>query len=140
MKQNYKIYINNKQVFVKEEVYRAYWKSVEHEHYQIHQDKNNISLDDIKSGTSSSFIELQYLYGTDPTKEAVDKQLLKDKLEQVLDCIDPKERELIDMIYFKQMTEVEVAQKWNTKQSVINKRKHRILRKLRVIWENLSTR
>lgn len=106
----------------------------------MHLDKNNISLDDIKSGSSYIFIELQYLYGTDPTKEAVDKQLLKDRIEKVLDNIDPEERELINMIYFQQMTEVEVAKKWNTKQSAINKRKHRTLKKLRVLWEKLSTK
>lgn len=140
MKKKYRLYVNKKEIIVTEEIYQEYWKSVEHERYQMHLDKNNISLDDIKSGSSYTFIELQYLYGTDPTKEAVDKQLLKDRIEKVLDNIDPEERELINMIYFQQMTEVEVAKKWNTKQSAINKRKHRTLKKLRVIWEKHSTK
>lgn len=135
MKKEYTIYVNNQPIYVTEKVYRAYWQSVEHERYQEKENRKKPSLDHTMPGSSLSFIEVQHLMGTNPTQEAVDAVFLRERLDQLLVCLNDQERELIDMIYFQQMTEVEVANKWNVQHSAINKRKHRILKKLRTVWE-----
>ena len=131
----YMIYIQNQPIQVSRTVYQTYWKSVEQEKYQDKKMRKGISLDTHPSDYPHSLSEIQFLRGSDPTKEIVDSILMREWIQEALHHLPNKERELIELLFFHQMTEVEVADQWQVQHSAINKRKKRILKKLHSAWE-----
>ena len=76
------------------------------------------------------------------TDEAVDiaetvvNAVMVDRLKAALPLLSDSEQELIQAIFFDGLSEREVGARLGITQSVVNKRKARILRKLRKIIEN----
>lgn len=63
----------------------------------------------------------------------VDKRLRYQKLHKALDMLSDRQRELIDLVFFKGLSQVEVAAQRGTTKKAINNRLVRILRKLKKI-------
>ena len=61
-----------------------------------------------------------------------------DRLKAALPLLSDSEQELIQAIFFDGLSEREVGARFGITQSVVNKRKARILRKLRKIIEKLK--
>ena len=70
------------------------------------------------------------------TDEAVDIAVMVDRLKAALPLLSDSEQELIQAIFFDGLSEREVGARLGITQSVVNKRKARILIKLRKIIEN----
>ena len=62
--------------------------------------------------------------------------VMVDRLKAALPLLSDSEQELIQAIFFDGLSEREVGARFGITQSVVNKRKARILRKLRKIIEN----
>src|SRR5699024_5583509 len=68
--------------------------------------------------------------------ETVVNAVMVDRLKAALSLLSDSEQELIQAIFFDGLSEREVGARLGITQSVVNKRKARILRKLRKIIEN----
>ncbi|WP_451918225.1 sigma-70 family RNA polymerase sigma factor, partial [Adlercreutzia rubneri] len=68
--------------------------------------------------------------------ETVVNAVMVDRLKAALPLLSDSEQELIQAIFFDGLSEREVGARLGITQSVVNKRKARILRKLRKIIEN----
>lgn len=69
-------------------------------------------------------------YDSDPS-ELLLKAMMIEKLYSAFEHLEKAERELIDALFFQEMTEREYAKKKGVYQSAINKRKLRILEKIK---------
>ena len=68
--------------------------------------------------------------------ETVVNAVMVDRLKAALPLLSDSEQELIQAIFFDGLSEREVGARFGITQSVVNKRKARILRKLRKIIDN----
>ena len=68
-------------------------------------------------------------------EEIVMKQLEIEVLHRCLDLLDSDERKLINALFFDGMSEREYSSKTGMPQKTINYRKHRVLRKLKNLFE-----
>jgi len=68
--------------------------------------------------------------------ETVVNAVMVDRLKAALPLLSDSEQALIHAIFFEELSEREVGARFGITQSVVNKRKARILRKLRKIIEN----
>jgi RNA polymerase sigma factor (sigma-70 family) len=68
--------------------------------------------------------------------ETVVHALMVDRLKAALPLLSDSEQSLIRAIFFEELSEREVGLKLGVTQSVVNKRKEKILMKLRKIMEN----
>lgn len=68
-------------------------------------------------------------------EEIVEKNIMLDKLEDCLSLLSIEEKELIQMIFFDELTEREIAAKKGISQVAVHKRKQRILNKLKEFLE-----
>ena len=68
--------------------------------------------------------------------ETVVRAVMVDKLKAALPLLSDSEQTLIQAIFFEELSEREVGLKLGVTQSVVNKRKAKILAKLRKIIEN----
>ena len=71
-----------------------------------------------------------------PLENAVVNAVMVDRLKAALPLLSDSEQELIQAIFFDGLSEREVGARLGITQSVVNKRKARILIKLRKIIEN----
>lgn len=63
--------------------------------------------------------------------EVVDKRLMVDKLREIIKVLSEEEVELIQALYFDELSEREYARKRGVSQVAVHKRKQRVLQKLR---------
>ena len=68
--------------------------------------------------------------------ETVVHAVMVDRLKAALPLLSDSEQTLIQAIFFEELSEREVGLKLGVTQSVVNKRKAKILAKLRKIMEN----
>ena len=68
--------------------------------------------------------------------ETVIKTVMVDRLKAALSLLSDGEQTLIHAIFFEKLSEREVGLRLGVTQSVVNKRKAKILAKLRKIMEN----
>lgn len=65
----------------------------------------------------------------------VELKLMSEKLHHCIDLLTPKEKELIQAVYFQGLSERDFAEIEGVSQNAINKRKKRILTKLKKLLE-----
>ena len=70
-------------------------------------------------------------------EEDVIGQIETESLYHCLDLLKDSERELIEALFFDSLTEREYAAKTGLSQKTVNNRKHKILGKLKNLFENL---
>lgn len=63
-------------------------------------------------------------------------EIMADKLHAAMDELTDAERDLVEAIYFCELTERELAEKLGISQPAVNKRKHRILSKLKKMMDS----
>jgi len=149
-KKQFYIGVNGKQVEVTEEVYLAYYRSKRRDRYferdikterAIRDNAGNIvgyapskedSLERIISA-NENFIDDQ-----ESVEDAVIRAFMSDALHKVLDKLPEVEQQLIDALFFsnggKGMTEREYAKEIGITQKAVNKRKHKVLAKLKNLF------
>ncbi len=127
-KKEYYIYVQGKQVSVSHEIYCAYYEEYDHERYLDKRGKKReISYDLLyEQGNLINFVGL--------SPEPLDCQMVeKECLEQLykaLKQLDDEERWLIEKLYFSEYAEKDVAANLGVSRQAINKRKHKVLKKL----------
>ena len=121
---------------VAREQYTDFYRDKERWRYLQKLDTKNslLSLDGFKDdeGNALDFIA----YESADVKKAVIHAVMLDRLKTALPLLSDSEQALIQAIFFDGLTEREVGFRLGMTQSVINKRKAKILAKLRKIIEN----
>ena len=84
---------------------------------------------------SGSYVELSYTDLVD-VAETVVHAVMVDRLKTAMSFLSDGEQALIQAIFFEELSEREVGLRLGVTQSVVNKRKAKILVKLRKIIEN----
>lgn len=82
-----------------------------------------------KDGAYENFRE--FISGSDELQENVEKEELVESLYMALKILDEKEIEIIVLLFFKKLTEREVAEIKGISQPMIHRKKQRILKKLK---------
>jgi len=131
MSKEYYIELNGKQIPVSEEVYYAFkrpaWR--ERKRRQV-RSENELSLETLSDDGFEVSDE------TALVDEIVEDKLLLDMLMEALSELTEDERFLIDALFYKNRSEREVAASSCISQQAVNKRKKKILTKLRDILEH----
>ena len=131
MEKGYYIKVNDyTKVLVAEEIYRAYrrqqWKEAKRRKIRADMECSYELM--VESGIDGKCASMQKL-----TEDIVMDKLLLEMLMEALGTIALDERELICNIYFCNKSEREFAESIGLSQKGINKKKHRILGKIRKI-------
>ena len=114
-------------------IYAEYYKENDHKRYLKRQAKlyNSFSLDAL----DAKDIILDSALITDELENDIEKRLTLEKLRKGMEILSDKEREVIEYIYFKNMTEQQMADCFGVSQQAIHKRKCKVLTKLKKFLE-----
>ena len=139
------IRVDGKRVEVTEEVYLAYYRSKRKERYYEHDIKTGTPIKD-KTGNIIGFtpskedsIERlistgeEFSDGQEPVEDTVIHGLMLDQLRDAMDKLPHDDRFLIEALFFDGMTEREYAAIIGITQKNVNKKKQRILLRLKNI-------
>ena len=134
MKRKYYLYLKNKRIEVSEELYKAYWKETNRENYLKQVEKKQhlflfSSLDD--NGHFEENIEDEEVN----VEKIVETRMMIEALRKALSELNAEEREIIELLYFKNKTLRSVAKHKNITHSAIIKRRNKILEKLKKFLE-----
>lgn len=136
MNNKHVIYINNQPISVSAEVYKEYWKSIEHERYLTKQIRKTwVYLDHLFDEYENNTLEIQLIEDLDPTRNEALKMEQYETLYKAINKLNPDEIDLINAIFFENKTDDEYATEKGVNQSSITRKKAKILSKLREIIE-----
>lgn len=116
---------------VDEIAYHDFYKEENREDYrQKLAIKNNVvSMESLISG---EFNECNLVVDTsEPLDEKVMREMMIEKLPEAIATLSDEEKELIQQIYFSHKSERQIAEEFEVSNVAINKRKNRILKKLK---------
>ncbi len=116
------------EVEVSDEVYTYYKRTgwaIENNDRSFYEHEIQFSM--LKGGPDGAFENFHEFVADEDTAE---NYIMSEELNKALETISSKDRELIEMLYYKGMTEKECAIKLNTTQQNIHKKKKRILCRL----------
>ena len=118
------------------EQYADFYKEKERWRYLQKLDTNH-SLLSLEGFTDSEENALDFIVdGAVDVAETVVHAVMVDRLKAALSSLSDSEQTLIQAIFFEELSEREVGLRLGITQSVVNKRKAKILAKLRKIMEN----
>ena len=130
----YYIYINNQKIEVAEEIYIEYWKSIEHERYQIKMAKKlHIYIDSLKDEFDNNSIE-KSLVNNNPTHEYAMKNIEKSLLLKAINSLRIEEQKLIYALYFQQLSQVEYSIIINKSRQYVSKIHANAIEKLKILY------
>ena len=117
------------------ENYKKYYKSKEHEEYVEQRDKDHgvILVPEIPE-----FFKLKIDVNALNEEEQREIQRYIRKVFEVLSYFDKKAQEIIRAIYIEGLTEQQLADRQGIRQQTINKKKKRILNKLKIAMKLLE--
>ncbi len=121
------------EVEVSDEVYTYYKRTgwaIENNDRSFYEHEIQFSM--LKGGKDGAFENFHEFISYEDTAE---KYIMSEKLNKALETITSKERELIEMLYYKGMTERECAKYYGISQKNIHKKKVRILDNLYKLLE-----
>lgn len=130
----YLIPVGNTLVEVSKEVYGAY--------YRVERHTRMLDEKDVRNGTVQySNLDTRERLGVDlmtdrlaePVEEAAILRVQAEKLHRCLQQLPEEERKLIEALYFKGYTERAYAKEIGISQKGVNKRRRKILKKLRAM-------
>ncbi len=120
---------------VSEADYAAFYKGKRRQKYLDERSEENgdISVDML---TTEEFNGADILVDTsEPVDELVVRSIMMDKLQDCLSLLSQEERELIHDSFYTELTERDIAAKLGISQAAVNKRKKRILEKIKKYLE-----
>lgn len=91
---------------------------------------------EVVKGVPLTFLDIIADQTIDVEKEGTDKEVLRLIMFGIQNCLTPKEREVIEMCFFENKTQSQIALKLNATQSYISRVRSRALKKLRVMFED----
>lgn len=116
---------------VAEDEYKTFYKNVRRQKYlkELSATNGDFSYDML---TTDDFNGQDILVdGEQNVEEIVEKKIMLDKLEVCLSLLSTEEKELIQKIFFEELTEREIARKQGVSQVAVHKKKQKILNKLK---------
>ena len=121
---------------LKREQYTEFYKDKERWRYLKKLDTNH-SLLSLEGFTDSEGNVLDFIIDeTVDVAETVVHAVMMDRLKAALSLLSDGEQALVKAVFFEELSEREVGLRLGITQSVVNKRKAKILAKLRTIIEN----
>ena len=134
-KKEYSLYVKGKGVPVSEEVYKAYWKIIEHEKYLIKKDWKHNAIPFSVLDNDGHFVDNIIDERVDLEK-IVEVKMQIEELNKALATLTKKERELIEAIFYKEESLRSIGKKEKVSYQAIGKRRDKILEKLRKLLED----
>lgn len=132
----YYLYVRRKKVEVNEEVYKTYYQEIEKEKYE--QKKQRVfhvmsynSLDTDEQLGEETLEDME----AEPVDDVLVRNFLIEQLRRSLGLLNEDEMELIQGLFYQGMSEREYAEKIGLSQKGVNKRKVKILSKLKKVLE-----
>ena len=132
----YRLRVEGHLVEVTKDVYLTY--------YRVERHTKTLDEKDVRNGkVSYSDLDTEETLGEemvpDPNAESVEDKavgnILLQELRQCLAQLPLEEQNLIRALYFEELTEREYAKQINISQKAVNKRRHKILSKLRALMK-----
>ena len=72
---------------------------------------------------------------SEPFEDVIEREILAEKLPQMLSLLNAEERKLIMQIYYEKKSERDLSEYMKISNIAIHKRKHKILQKLKKYFE-----
>lgn len=121
---------------VTKNVYDEFYREEERQKYLNRQSEKNgdISYDMLTAEGSNG--ENILADPSLPVCEQVDSRILREKLLNALKQLSSEEQELLRLIYVREMTERAIAVRYGISQVAVNKKKQKLLQKLKKIIDN----
>ena len=118
---------------VTEDVYRCYKRT----NWNI--DDNNASFFDHETqfsqligGDDGAYEDFhEFVSESNPTEQAVLQSIQREQLLEMLPLLDDKEREVIDLLYFKGLSAAEAGRSLGISERAVNKRKQSAFKRIR---------
>lgn len=124
---------------VSEKVYRAFYKEQNHEEYMEKRDYGKIvSYNALDTETSTGESLMPDMMDSSLEEKALAKELF-DLLHRCLDLLPRAERDLINAIYFENLTEEEYASRVNKTQPWVSQKKKGILSRIEKLMNLLGS-
>lgn len=130
-KREYYIYVQGEQIAVSHDIYKAYYQEYDHERYLDKRNRNReISFDLLQDqGRAMEYTAMS----NHPVEDWMIDQERMVYLYEALGQLNTEERWLIDKLYFHGYPEKRIALILGVSRQAVNKRKQKILQKLRGI-------
>lgn len=119
--------------------YKAFYKERRRERYIIEEAIKNgeVSFDALDSSNFDENAEDAFAVDdSEPLEEKIMRKIMLEKLPEALSILADDEKELIQQIYFNHISERELAGIYGVSHTAIQKRRNRILLKLKNYFEN----
>ena len=125
------IYVNGKKVYVSDEIYKAYKKQINHGAYLNRLDhKHNVY------GFEEHNIDLNSIVDENvDIEKIIETKMRIEDLYKALGKLNKEEKEVIDSLYFKEMSIRDLAEKKHASSKKIFNLRNRILKKLKEMLE-----
>ncbi|MGO0040830.1 RNA polymerase sigma factor [Streptococcus suis] len=132
----YYLYVKGKRIPVNVELYKSYWKLVNHEKY-LRRREIKFSVRPFSDYENEDLCLEEILEDKSiDIEKVVETKILRETLLEKLFELNVEEITLIESIYYKEMTLKQIADEFQTSPATIMKLRDRLLNKLRNMLEN----
>ena len=136
MPKEYYLYVNGQKVKVSEQIYKVYWREKEHEKYLEQVDKKNHLLFFSSLDHDGHFADSIIDESVDVEK-IVEIQMMIEAVRNAISRLNAEEKDIIERLYFHDETLSSIARKKNVSYQAIQWRKNSILKKLKLLLEEI---
>ena len=136
MPKEYYLYVNGQRVKVSEQIYKVYWREKEHEKYLEQVDKKNHLLFFSSLDHDGHFADSIIDESVDVDNIVV-TQMMIEAVRNAISRLNAEEKDIIERLYFHDETLSSIARKKNVSYQAIQWRKNSILKKLKLLLEEI---
>ncbi len=139
-KKNYYLFVGDKKIDVSEKIYKEYWQETNRENYLKRLDrKNKLSyFSEFVTEEKDRTIEERFADKSIDIEKLVAVKMQIAALHEALNKLNPEEREIIQVLFFEEIPQRDLAKKLNISQGAVFRRKEKTLKKLKeflIDWE-----
>ena len=136
MAKEYYLYIGGRKVKVSEDIYKVYWREKEHEKYLEQVDrKNHLFL--FSSLDNDGHFEENIIDESVDVENIVETKIMIEAVKNAISMLSTEERDIIECLYFNDETLSSIARRKKVSYQAIQWRKNSILKKLRLLLEEI---
>ena len=145
-KERYYIGINGQSVEVSRELYEVYYKGqrkekyftedLKREHTKINHNTGETIVVPSREDSYERLIEAekQFIDGIESVEDIVIRMIMLEKLKKVLTKLSDEEMEIIQALFYQEISEAELAKQLGTARTTLQSRKYNILEKLKKLF------
>ena len=97
----------------------------------------NLIIDNHRKKKEVSIEGYQNLESNDDSEDEIDKRADQKKLKQAIDLLSEKDKQIIVLKYFEDLSGVEIAKILKMREGALRVRTHRIVKNLKIIMEKI---